>query len=192
MFNQLPLLELFHSLIYLFILTVWFFFFLASPIPPAGGIESGESWVVVLSGVVKIHLARQFISIHILRTHPFIYLSGTIKINWFGLQSARLLFYHGFLWFPLNRLLGAAKLCYNTSCCRCRNGHDTFVRKVVMNRRLFICLITKRVGACLYILMCRPTCVHRGLFFVCFFKRQKYFFHGDKMISVSQYVYQVK
>lgn len=46
-----------------------------------GGIESGESPVVILSGVVKIHLAEQFISIHILLTRPFIYLSGTIKIN---------------------------------------------------------------------------------------------------------------
>lgn len=94
--TQLPLLELFHALIYLFILTIGFFFIhffcslLALPISPARGIESGESWVVVLSGVVKIHLARQFISTHIRRTHPFIYLSGTIKINWFGLQTARL------------------------------------------------------------------------------------------------------
>lgn len=56
------------------------------------GTESGESCVVNLSGVVKIHLAGHFISIYILCTPAFIYLSGTIKINRFGLWSPRLFF----------------------------------------------------------------------------------------------------
>lgn len=87
--KQLPLLEQFQPLIYFFILTAWFFFFSPQQFPsPMGGIESGESPVVILSGVVKIHLVEQFISIHILLTRPFIYLSGTIKINWFVQQSA--------------------------------------------------------------------------------------------------------
>lgn len=84
-----------YTLIYIFILTVgffssFFFFFGASPISlSCRGIESGESWVMILSGVVKIHLALQFNSI---LTQPFIYIYGTIKINWFGLQSAWSLF----------------------------------------------------------------------------------------------------
>lgn len=81
MFNQLPLLELFHRLIYRFILTIGYLLPCLTNFLLLLGIESGESRLVILSGVVKIHLAVQFISIYIPHTQPFIYLCGTIKIN---------------------------------------------------------------------------------------------------------------
>lgn len=90
--------------------------FLASPISfTCRGLEVVNlERVVILSGVVEIHLAVQFISIYILCTHSFICLSGIIKINWFGLQSPSFfpLFFknHVFLWFLLDSLLEEAKL----------------------------------------------------------------------------------
>lgn len=57
LFNLLPLLEVFRPLIYLFILIIVFFCPCLLANFSLRWIESGESWLVVLSGVV-IHLAR--------------------------------------------------------------------------------------------------------------------------------------
>lgn len=139
-FNQLPLLELLRRLIYLFILIIGFFSHLTN-FPLLQGIESGESRAVILSGVVKIHLALQFISLHTLCSHPFIYLCGTIKINWFGLQSAGLPFFHGFLWFSLNRQLEAAELSCRTSCSILKWSWSVCPTDAT---NLFICLTSKK------------------------------------------------
>lgn len=113
-FNLLPLLEVFRPLIYLFILTSVFFL----PCLPANfslrWIESGESWLVVLSGVV-IHLACP------IHQYPHSVLTGlhlslrSHKNQLISPAKWSILFYDSFLWFYCTSWLGVKKL--QQSCC---------------------------------------------------------------------------
>lgn len=118
LFNLLPLLEVFRSLIYLFILIIVFF----SPCLLANfslrWIESGESWLVVLSGVV-IHLARAIhqyphsvlTGLHLsLRSHKNQLISPAKRSIFFFI-----FFYDGFLWFYCTSWLEVKELCNNHS-----------------------------------------------------------------------------
>lgn len=130
LFNLLPLLEVFRPLIYLFILIIVFF----SPCLLANfslrWIESGESWLVVLSGVV-IHLAR---AIH---QYPHSVLTGlhlslrSHKNQLISPAKRSIFFYDGFLWFYCTSWLEAKDFCNNHSALQVKNDH-IFVQ-IVLN-----------------------------------------------------------
>lgn len=117
-FNQPPLWDMFHPVIYLFILTIGFF-----SLPLATNFSLRESKVVNLeSWSCQVLWKSTWPSNSSAST--FIRLYGSIQINWFGQQSAGLLsFSSQFLMIFIEQCCWKLLNCYNTSCCDLKKGH---------------------------------------------------------------------